>query len=328
MSNQPRHHDRRGPRRRGFTLIELLVVITIIGILIGLLLPAVQSAREAARRLECQNHLKQLALAVLNYHTAFKRFPAAETHGGYWHCDWDGQIGMWMTCVLPFVEEKSSYNLLDFKIHPQWQLVGGKSNNQIVMKRLFPVFLCPSDPYTGLTTPWGPPGDTNVARICHYFAVAGSNEFSALPHPNGTVNYVGGVPYGHCNANDGIFYNDSKTRIEDVRDGVSKTAMFFESWGRIWPNHVPPAIIPPGYPNIESSRGMNLHTVVYLDWTPNSNHTNPWKTNSFHPGGVHSAFADGSIHFVSDTINLPTLKALATRNGKEPLDVTKGYEGP
>jgi prepilin-type N-terminal cleavage/methylation domain-containing protein len=324
MSNQPRHHDRRGPRRRGFTLIELLVVITIIGILIGLLLPAVQSAREAARRLECQNHLKQLALAVLNYHTAFKRFPAAETHGGYWHCDWDGQIGMWMTCVLPFVEEKASYNLLDFKAHPQWT----SKNNQTVMKRLFPVFLCPSDPYTGLTTPWGPQDQTNVARICHYFAVAGSNEFSALPHPNGAVNYVGGVPYGHCNANDGIFYNDSKTRIEDVRDGVSKTAMFFESWGRIWPNHVPPARIPPGYPNIESSRGMNLHTVVYLDWTPNSNHTNPWKTNSFHPGGVHSAFADGSIHFVSDTISLPTLKALSTRNGKEPLDVTKGYEGP
>jgi prepilin-type N-terminal cleavage/methylation domain-containing protein/prepilin-type processing-associated H-X9-DG protein len=308
-------------RRSAFTLIELLVVIVIIGILIGLLLPAVQSAREAARRLECQNHLKQLSLAVLNYHTEFKRFPAGETHGGYWHCDWDGQIGMWMTCVLPFVEEKPSYNLLNFKAHPQWT----STNNQTVMKRLFPIFLCPSDPYTGLTTPWGPQDQTDVARICHYFAVAGSSEASALPHPNGAVNYVGGVPYGHCNAHDGIFYNDSKTRIEDVRDGVSKTAMFFESWGRIWPMHVPPAVIPPGYPNFESSRGMNLHTVVYLDWTPNSNHTNPWKTNSFHPGGVHAAMADGSVRWVSDLISLAMIKAMATRNGHEPQDGANSY---
>jgi prepilin-type N-terminal cleavage/methylation domain-containing protein/prepilin-type processing-associated H-X9-DG protein len=308
-------------KRSAFTLIELLVVIVIIGILIGLLLPAVQSAREAARRLECQNHLKQLALAVLNYHSQFKRFPAGETHGGYYHCDWDGQIGMWMTCVLPFVEEKPSYLLLDFKAHPQWT----SKNNQVVMKRQFAVFLCPSDPYTGLTTPWGPQDQTNVARICHYYAVAGSSEDSALPHPNGAINYVGGTPYGHCNAHDGIFYNDSKTRLEDVRDGASKTAMLIESWGRIWPMHVPPAKIPPGYPNFESSRGMNLHTVVYLDWTPNSNHTNPWKTNSFHPGGVHSAMADGSVRWISDLISLQMIKAMGTRNGHEALDSANSY---
>ncbi len=313
--------DSRGRSPRGFTLIELLVVITIVGILIGLLLPAVNSAREASRRLACQNNLKQISMAVLNYVTAYKRFPAGETHGGYWHCDWDGQIGMWMTCVLPFVDEKPSYNMLDFKAHPQWT----STRNQTVMKRQFSIFLCPSDPYTGLTTPWGPQDQTNVARICHYFGVAGSTEFSALPHPNGAINYVGGQPYGHCNANDGIFYNDSKTRVEDIKDGTTKTAMFMESWGRIWPMHTPPAVIPPGYPNFESSRGMNLHTVVYLDWTPNSNHTNPWKTNSFHAGGVYGAMADASVRFVSDTISLPTLKALATRNGHEPQDSANSY---
>lgn len=306
-------------RRSAFTLVELLVVIAIIGILIGLLLPAVQAAREAARRTGCLNHLKQLALAMQNYHTQFTRFPAGETHGGYWHCDWDGQIGMWMTCVLPFAEELPSYSMLDFRAHPQWT----SQNNQTVMKKLFPIFLCPSDPYTGLTTPWGPPGDTNVARICHYFGVAGSSEFSAMPHPNGAVNYVGGVPYGHCNANDGIFFNDSSTRIRDIRDGTSKTAMFFESWGRIWADHVAPSNPPPGYPDFESSRGMNLHTVVYLDWTPNSNHTNPWKTNSFHRGGVHAAMADGSVRFVSDLIDLRIMKGLATIRGGETIDVTK-----
>jgi prepilin-type N-terminal cleavage/methylation domain-containing protein len=312
---------RRIARRSAFTLVELLVVITIIGILIGLLLPAVQSAREAARATECKNHLKQIALATLNYHTTFNRFPAGETHGGYWHCDWDGQIGMWMTCVLAFAEEKNAYAMLDFKAHPQWT----STNNQLVMKMQFPLFLCPSDPYSGLTTPWGPQDDTNEARICHYFAVAGSSEQSAMPHPNGAINYVNGVPYGHCNAHDGIFFNDSTTRIDDITDGASNTGMFFESWGRIWPNHSPPGVIPPGYPNYESSRGMNLHTVVYLDWTPNSNHTNPWKTNSFHTGGVHAALADGSIHFVSDFIDLPTLQGMSTIHGHENIDTTKFY---
>jgi prepilin-type N-terminal cleavage/methylation domain-containing protein len=307
------------PARRGFTLIELLVVITIMGILIALLLPAVQAAREAARRLECSNHYKQLALALQNYHTQFGRFPAGETHGGFWHCDWDGQIGMWMTAVLPHVEEKPSYAMLDLKAHPQWT----STNNKTVMKRLFPIFLCPTDPYRGLTTPWGPDGDTNVARICHVFAVAGSNEFSAMPHPNGAINYVNGTPYGHCNAHDGIFFNDSTTRIKDITDGTAKTALLCESWGRIWPNHAPPGVIPPGYPNFESSRGMNLHTVVYFDWTPNSNHTNPWKANSFHPGGVYMALADGSVRFVSDLVDLPTFKALSTIKGHEASDVPR-----
>ena len=70
---------------------------------------------------------------------------------------------------------------------------------------------------------------------------------------------------------------------------------------------------------------MNLHTVVYLDWTPNSNHTNPWKTNSFHPGGVHAAMADGSVRWVSDLISLAMIKALATRNGHEALDSANSY---
>src|SRR5687768_6758541 len=119
--------------RRAFTLVELLVVIAIIAILIGLLLPAVQSAREAARRMQCGNNVKQLGLAILVYESSHKVFPPGEIHGtsanaGYsasWgsanHCEWDGQIGIWNNLIFPFMDQTAAYNLLDFKARKQYK---------------------------------------------------------------------------------------------------------------------------------------------------------------------------------------------------------------
>ena len=164
------------------------------------------------------------------------------------------------------------------------------------------MFFCPSDPYRGLTTDWGVSGGQNKARICHYFAVAGSTEGS-------NTGILGSAPtYSHCNWHDGMFYNDSDTRVADIQDGLSNTAMLSETWGRTSVNHDKTG---------ESSRAMNLHSVVYLDWTPNSNHSNPWKSNGFHPGGVFLAYADGSVHFVTDTVQLNVFKASATISGGE-----------
>ncbi|NQT39361.1 MAG: DUF1559 domain-containing protein [Planctomycetes bacterium] len=306
---------------RGFTLVELLVVIAIIGILIGLLLPAVQAVRAAARRLQCSNNLKQLGLGILNYETAHRVFPSGEIHGtnrdqGYqgWngkdHCNWDGQVGIWMNLIFPHIEQKAAHDKLEFGVWPQY----ASQNNREVMQQQFAEFLCPSDSYTGLTTNWGAGGAENRARICHYYAVNGSVEGSNLAHSDGTTSY------SHCNAHNGLFFNDSRIAMRDVLDGTSHTALLCESWGRIWPDHAAPTNPPPGYPAYESSRGMNLHTAVYFDWTPNSNHTNPWKANSFHAGGVHVAFADGSVHFVTDTIELAVFKAIATRAGEEVID--------
>ncbi len=311
---------------RGFTLVELLVVIAIIGILVALLLPAVQSAREAARRLQCSNNYKQLGLALLNYEAQNRHFPAGETHGGDWnpgytpstgsgtnrnHCEWDGQIGIWNNAIFPFIEQQAAYDKLDFDIRKQFNHAG----NREIMQMQFEAFLCPSDSYRGLTTDWGV-ADLNKARICHVYGVAGSNEGSTTPHDDGALTY------GHCNKHDGMFYNDSKTTIEAIRDGTSNTAMLCESWGRSWPNHSPETPVPPGFPTGESSRGMNLHTVVYFVSTPNSNHGNPWKANSFHPGGVMTCFADGSVHFIPDTIELDVFKGLATIAGGEVPDST------
>ena len=324
--------DRRGRAGRGFTLVELLVVIAIIGILIALLLPAVQAAREAARRMQCSNNLKQLALAMHNYHQAHSVLPPGEVHedgsrpgqppdpGGWFpypHCHWDGQVGMWSNLIFPQLEQQAAYDLLDFSARPQY----ASENNKKVVQMEFPFLVCPSDPYRGLTTDWGPGGK---ARTCHYFAVAGSNEWAVMPHPDGSST----APYNYCSANDGPFWNDSNTRIDDMLDGTSNTALLCEVWGRSYARHQAPS----GCAG-ESSRGMNLHSLVYFDTPPNyfvvpTNNCppykpNPWKPNSFHPGGVQVAFADGSVHFVGDYVDLNVFKAISTISGGEVVDASK-----
>jgi prepilin-type N-terminal cleavage/methylation domain-containing protein/prepilin-type processing-associated H-X9-DG protein len=294
-------------RRRGVTLVELLAVIAIIGILIAMLLPAVQAARRAAKRMQCGHNLRQIAIALVHYEGIHHRFPPGEVHGtsalpnyaSSWsppadHCSWDGSIGIWSNLIFPQMELQNEYDMLNFEAQPQFS----DPNNVIVMQMKISDFFCPSDPYTGLTSDWGPGG---MARIMHYYAVAGSIEDSQLPHPDGTTSY------GHCNAHNGMFFNDSRTAAKNIRDGLSHTAMVCETWGRTMVNHLPG----------DSSRGMNLHNVVYFDWTPNSNHTNPWKANSFHSGGVNVAFADGSVRFIYNTVSLDVFRAMATIRGGE-----------
>ena len=308
----------RAGRRRGFTLVELLVVIAIIGILVALLLPAVQAARESGRRLRCGNNLKQLALALHNYHDAHKVFPPGEIHGGSWnpgystfgaagtdHCDWAGQIGCWMNLIFPYLEEQAAYNMLDFKIRPQHQ----SANNRTVMQMQFPGFLCPTDPYTGLTTAFNSVSN-DKARIMHYFGVAGNNENSTLKHSKGTTD----TSYGHCAAHNGTFFNDSETRIDSMLDGTTHTAILAETWGRRFEDHPPTG---------EKSRGMNCHSVLYFGWTPNSDRTEAWRVNSFHPGGASVAFGDGTVHFIADEVDLTMFKSIATIRGQEALDTSQ-----
>jgi prepilin-type N-terminal cleavage/methylation domain-containing protein/prepilin-type processing-associated H-X9-DG protein len=302
------------PRIRGFTLVELLVVIAIIGLLMALLLPAVQGVRETARRVQCGNHIRQAALAVIAHASGQGALPTGEDHGlntepgyqaskyGVSHCSWDGQLGAWCNLILPRLEMQPVYDLIDFDIRPQYAAV----NNRTAMQTPIPILLCPSDPYRGLTTNWGAGGANNRAFTMHYFGVAGSLEDSRVAHADGTL-----TDYGHCNANDGMFFNDSYVTPAHVKDGLSNTAMLAEVWGRSYTDHVTPNPRPAGF-SVESSRGMNLHAVVYFDWTPNSNRINPWKANSFHPGGVQVAFGDGAVRFVGDSVSLAVFKAIST----------------
>jgi prepilin-type N-terminal cleavage/methylation domain-containing protein/prepilin-type processing-associated H-X9-DG protein len=301
---------------RGFTLVELLVVIAIIGVLIALLLPAVQAAREAARRLQCKNHLKQMGVAMNNYESAYGRFPPAEDHANppqsycdtgtvtgsipmTTHCNWLSHIGNWMNAIFPMMDQQEAYDRLVFAANPQYNSTANPATdrNLEVSQRKFNFLLCPCDPYTGLTISWGTYG--YKARIVHYYAIAGVREYPKLPvamHQDGQY-YSGTSDCCHCNANDGVFYNDSATRLADVSDGASSTAFLAETWGRTV-----------AYPandsgdDTGSSRGMNLHAVVYTQYTPNSDQGKPWRVNSFHEGGAHVAFVDGSVHFVTDVV--------------------------
>lgn len=291
----------RGIRHRvGFTLIEVLVVIGIIGVLIALILPAVQQAREAARRTQCRNNLKQLGLAFHNYHDQHRTLPPAEVHGNLNrsmtgpHCDWIGSIGSWAIFLLPQLEQTAAYNRLNFEVWPQTFHPG---NVEVIQMR-FPVLQCPSDPYDELIAPWNGVAEES-ARVMHYYAVSGSQAYSSVGYPEGIPADV------HCNPNDGLFYNDSSFRFSDVGDGTSNTAMVCEVWGRAKGKNPP------------DGRGMNLHAVSYLIRAPNSDQTAPWYPNSFHTGGIHLCLADGAVRFVGDSIDLGVLRALATRNTGE-----------
>ena len=271
--------------RRGFTLIELLVVIAIIAVLIALLLPAVQQARESARRTQCKNHLKQLGLAAHNYHDTHSAFPPGEVHGmtgGTIHAyGWDKQIGNWTPLLFPYLDQTTAYRSLDFEINPQY---GG--NNQAILRKLFPALLCPSDPFTEFTENWG----AGNARIMHYFGVSN------------VVENHNGYPLS------GVFYNDSWVNLGDVSDGTTNTAMIAEVWGRTTPDNNP-----------SSSRSWHVHNAVYFDSTPNVNRTNPWHVNSFHTGGAHILMCDGSVKFASDSVDFKTFQALASKAGGEKI---------
>jgi prepilin-type N-terminal cleavage/methylation domain-containing protein/prepilin-type processing-associated H-X9-DG protein len=322
--------------KEGFTLVELLVVIAIIGVLIALLLPAVQAAREAARRMQCTNNLKQMATAINNYESTHRSYPSGEVHGDrsnpgytvYWegagscggqdcdHCSWTGQVGIWMNLIFPQMNEQASYDLLDFEARPQ----NASPSNVLVMKKKYSFLLCPTDPWSGTATFGSKSGEY---RVAHYFAVSASRRLSLLPHMDGTVDTGG----SDCNATNGIFYNDSATKAADITDGGSHTAMLCETWGRA---HEDPDTVTSGtYTGNDWVRGMGLHAYVYFNYPPNTMMPgtppirSPWTANSFHAGGVNIAFIDGSVHFIGDDVSAHVFEAMGTIAGEEVVDMAK-----
>lgn len=311
------------PRRTGFTLIELLVVIAIIAVLIALLLPAVQQAREAARRSQCKNHLKQLGIAMHNYLEAHSCLPLCLNASRK-------PISV-HAYMLPYLDQQPLYDLIDF--NQNWS----HANNALARASFVPVFLCPSEPTVSLPSGWA--GTT-------YRANQGSQVLYDQPSTDSSnVNF--GMP-----APNGVFVPSRSLKIADVKDGVSNTAAFsehpFADFSNAASNEFDtfrpgthPATPDESWqqcqamdPNDLSMQGVSdvgapwlqsYHsTTQYFHVHPPNGRSCMYPPGriattaaSYHEGGVHVALCDGSVRFVSENINLGIWRAVGSRNGKE-----------
>ncbi|WDI45014.1 DUF1559 domain-containing protein [Bremerella sp. P1] len=312
--------------RSGFTLVELLVVIAIIGVLIALLLPAVQQAREAARRMQCTNNLKQLGLGLHNHHDTFGQFPMGyEFRSGF--TDGDPTWG-WGAFLMPFIEQETIYDALDPKNQTLANAVGN-ANDLAVLKTPLDVFRCPSDT--------GP--DLNDQRKLAGEATALSNYIGSNSSDLAARN--DGIPGSNYGA-DGIFWENSDCNFADVTDGTSNTFAIGErSWNMNRRNGTGKAnyhagnvygvegrLVVGGSPvstkTLYSVLGGTVRTINYA-------RNDAYEHSSFsslHPGGVQFLFCDGSVQFIPDTVqfdsdNTPdtVLELLASRTDGEPVTI-------
>ena len=284
--------------QRGFTLVELLVVIAIIGILIALLLPAVQAAREAARRAQCSNHLKQLGLALQNYHDTNKIFPLPGMI--------DNQLS-WYTLILPFVEQDPIYR----------QMVWTQGTYNVAGKMGHAVnringFLCPSAPgdMELSTETWS----SKPTYTAHYFGILGPNGTNATTNqPYTCKNTTTETFGGECTQ--GVLWQYS-SRMRDITDGTSNTYLLGEISWKAMPYRR--AWIRGKYAD---TRGTLYLFSKNVREPINSGYDDEWNNVAFgseHPGGAHFSMVDGSVRFVPETIDHAIYLATASRDGGEP----------
>ena len=326
-------------RRRAFTLIELLVVIAIIGILVGLLLPAVQQVREAASRMKCSNNLKQLGLALHNYHDTNKYVPPGYIDGNTNPASTpDNDVGPgwgWASFLLPFVEQGNVYNQINFT-----QNVGMGSNVAICQMNL-PIHQCSSDPWQQLVPIYDSTFTTPIALVAHgnYVACNGWREcFNGAGGGGGGG--TDGLPGQLGAGGDGLFLRNSRFSFAAVTDGLSNTIVIGERSGNhspsTWTGAVPggrcpawmasipstqPNSPPPGpaYDNADFGEALVLAhgNATHL---PSADYPifDPDTFYSMHtPKGAHFLFGDGSVHFLSASINAATYQSLCTISGGE-----------
>jgi prepilin-type processing-associated H-X9-DG protein/prepilin-type N-terminal cleavage/methylation domain-containing protein len=295
-------------RRVGFTLIELLVVIAIIAVLIGLLLPAVQKVREAAARTQCLNNLKQIGLALQNYHDTQNTFPPGYVSNFDANGDDTGPGWGWATYILPQMEQQNLYGALQLN-----QNVEAPAN---AAARVQPIksYVCPSDsvPPTWTAMKYDPAGHP-IGAICDV----------------ASANYIGvfGVSEPGVDG-EGIFSRNVTIKIADITDGTSQTMMVGERSFRwcqaTWTGMIAgAAMVPP--PHSPATAGEWVSAGFVLGHTfegtggPGSPGTEVNGFSSRHTGGSNFLFADGHVQFLLTAMDHSVYKALSTRAGGEPV---------
>ncbi|MCR9120367.1 MAG: DUF1559 domain-containing protein [bacterium] len=285
------------PRRRGFTLVELLVVIAIIGVLIALLLPAVQAAREAARRTQCVNNMKQLGLAVHNYHDVNRKFPvgtAVLTDNTGWG------FGAY---ILPFMEQNNLYAIISDRssgVHHLWTDTGGAESGGAITTLVttnVEGLLCPSQPgplfrEEGTTT-------AKVDMQIHSYAGCAGNAMN------------GDLASNVTNSN-GVFFINSKTAFRDITDGTGNTVMIGE--GVSDANRQRHSLFSRDA-DLNGASGRFAELLAGTNSLINS--TDKWSFGSWHPTGANLLLCDGSVHFVAETVDPTVRLAIGSRNGGE-----------
>ncbi|ADG68367.1 protein of unknown function DUF1559 [Planctopirus limnophila DSM 3776] len=326
--------------RRGFTLIELLVVIAIIAILIALLLPAVQQAREAARRTQCRNNLKQIGLAIHNYHDTYSTFPIGcrrDANGGW---------GMtWWVGLLPGLDQGPLFNSLDMNASSSG--FGGGGNSTRIQNATIAAQLCPS---SAMAQP------TDWQKRATYIGIAGATSTAAFTESRLNTTAAdccsdrGASGNGSLSSGGMMLVNDV-TRMRDASDGTSNIIMVGESGGSLVTATYQAAIQAQHAHTITGNRvflggsgphswtmgtsgggqrpgqrTFNLTTVRYAPNTQNYDQpginvnfgpNNP--LTSAHTGGVHCLFGDGHVGFISDNINLDTLRHACIRDDGQTI---------
>ena len=324
----------RRPSPSGFTLVELLVVIAIIGILVTLLLPAVQAAREAARRTQCINNLKQIGIALLNVHSAQGAFPygAPCELGRSPGCN-DLPGPTWPAAILPFIEYEAVYDLFDFNFRML------APENDAAVKSVITVYICPSDgelvnnPLQGGLAASGAPGNIDrnppgAMGLSYPGSIGNTADANWIgidacvfcPAPAQNTFCCRGRDLGTPSPQDshGLFQRAQApgVRVKDVQDGTSKTFLVGESIstqcsfnGAFSTNH------PLGGTTIP------LNTFVNEDAGEDEQWFRGCGFKSYHPGGAHFVTVDGGVRFVSETINYRLYNELGSRAGGEVAEL-------
>jgi len=311
---------------RGFTLVELLVVIAIIGVLVALLLPAVQAAREAARRTQCGNQVKQIALAMHNYHDSFGSLPSggisANTMSATNWCTGGGgssalgySQAAWTALILPYLEASALYESINFKA--TFISIADRGHdggpNDAAWNLPMPMYQCPSDPNSG----------AQVNNL-NYFGVQGGGTSSDAACKNSAGNR-----YWMTN---GMIFHNSEMRFANATDGTSNTYLIGETkyqslkagnpsqhygWASSdWPYGTY------GSPSTVAGAVLSINSQPSYSEPGAGAHTFDVQTRLFgsrHPGGCFMGFADGSVSFAQETMNLSVHQQLGNRSNGLPL---------